>query len=580
MKRTVLTFCGFLVLVAALVVTQGCGAGIGFTTRNSTGIEAGIYTGTLSCDKTYFDTCGTASPFSQISETTETVSIGDSGLPIAQGKEVSEGAFITLDIGGIQASGSISNVSVSENSVRVQTDMQYALGDDDRFGLCIQNLAVTDFTTYESDGQGRIVYVQTRIMADDGGPAMTAECRGILDSGIVDGDGPDGRVLDSDGDGFSDDDEINFTPGTDPFDATDNPNNVRDTDGDGCSDYDELTFDGFCDNDPNTPPPDLDGDGSPDDSDNCPFTSNVDQADSDGDGVGDVCDNCPADANGDQGDTEGDGVGDVCDNCVFDGNPSQLDSDSDGVGDLCDDCAEGSDALDADGDLVPDDCDNCALTPNILQLDSDGDGVGLACDNCPIHFNPSQADSDGDGIGDACTLVFDLDGDGILDDVDNCIFVANPDQLDSDGDGLGDACDFEVPPTTLVIVSIYGFGFDSVLELSDASVWDVTFGSTLGWFAGDAVAVDFFTITNLDENESVSVSQVGTAIAYSTILQVSSGGEFVELLNGTLWEIDMLDQLWVSLWLPAQQVVVVQDFLSYSLVHEFDGRIVGATLVQ
>ncbi|MCH7526409.1 MAG: thrombospondin type 3 repeat-containing protein [Planctomycetes bacterium] len=107
----------------------------------------------------------------------------------------------------------------------------------------------------------------------------------ILDNGIVDGDGSDGLVLDSDGDGFSDDEEINFIPGTDPFDPTDNPNNVRDTDGDGCSDYDELNFDGFCDNDPNTPPPDLDGDGTPDDSDNCPFTSNADQADTDGDGA-------------------------------------------------------------------------------------------------------------------------------------------------------------------------------------------------------------------------------------------------------------------------------------------------------
>lgn len=58
--------------------------------------------------------------------------------------------------------------------------------------------------------------------------------------------------VDSDGDGFSDDLEISSTPGTDPFDATDNPNNVRDTDGDGCSDFDELNFSGFCDSDPNT----------------------------------------------------------------------------------------------------------------------------------------------------------------------------------------------------------------------------------------------------------------------------------------------------------------------------------------
>jgi hypothetical protein len=67
---------------------------------------------------------------------------------------------------------------------------------------------------------------------------------------------PDTTLLDSDGDGFPDEVEANGAPGTDPFDPTDNPNNVRDTDGDGCSDYDELHFDGFCDNDPETTPQD------------------------------------------------------------------------------------------------------------------------------------------------------------------------------------------------------------------------------------------------------------------------------------------------------------------------------------
>lgn len=41
------------------------------------------------------------------------------------------------------------------------------------------------------------------------------------------------------------------------------------------------------------PPPDTDGDRTPDDADNCPTIYNPDQRDTDGDGVGDVCDNCP-----------------------------------------------------------------------------------------------------------------------------------------------------------------------------------------------------------------------------------------------------------------------------------------------
>lgn len=72
-------------------------------------------------------------------------------------------------------------------------------------------------------------------------------------------DDVDSSIVDTDGDGFSDNDEVATTPGTDPFDATDNPDNVRDTDGDGCSDFDELNFNGFCNNDPVVPG---DGDGS------------------------------------------------------------------------------------------------------------------------------------------------------------------------------------------------------------------------------------------------------------------------------------------------------------------------------
>src|SRR5205823_4492392 len=38
---------------------------------------------------------------------------------------------------------------------------------------------------------------------------------------------------------------------------------------------------------------DADGDGIPNNLDNCPFTANPDQADRDGDGIGDACDKCP-----------------------------------------------------------------------------------------------------------------------------------------------------------------------------------------------------------------------------------------------------------------------------------------------
>jgi hypothetical protein len=60
--------------------------------------------------------------------------------------------------------------------------------------------------------------------------------------------------------------------------------------------------------------PDADGDGAPDDTDNCVNEPNPSQQDSDFDGLGDVCDNCPSVPNPDQQDDDGtDGVGNACD---------------------------------------------------------------------------------------------------------------------------------------------------------------------------------------------------------------------------------------------------------------------------
>jgi Thrombospondin type 3 repeat len=111
--------------------------------------------------------------------------------------------------------------------------------------------------------------------------------------------------------------------------------------------------------------PDGDGDGVPDDEDNCPLVSNPDQTDTDGDGQGDACD----------ADDDGDGVPDDEDNCLLLANPDQTDTDGDGQGDACD--------ADDDGDGVPDDEDNCPLLANPDQADVDEDGIGDACD--PSH---------------------------------------------------------------------------------------------------------------------------------------------------------------------------------------------------
>ena len=164
---------------------------------------------------------------------------------------------------------------------------------------------------------------------------------------------------------------------------------------------------------------DFDGDGFPNDGDNCPHTANSDQLDTDGDGLGDACDPCPNDATND---TDSDGVCQDVDNCPAVADPDQTDNDSDGLGNPCDTCPDDP-ANDADSDGICGNVDNCPAIANLDQTDADEDGTGDACDACP---NDAANDADGDG---ACA------------GVDNCPTIANPEQVDADVDGLGDACD-------------------------------------------------------------------------------------------------------------------------------------------
>lgn len=123
-------------------------------------------------------------------------------------------------------------------------------------------------------------------------------------------------------------------------------------------------------------------------------------------------------------DSDGDGIFDNVDNCPVTSNADQADFDEDGVGDACD--------PDNDNDGVPDATDNCPL---LL-----GPNYCYTCDPQVLDSDPDQTDTDGDLLGNICDP--DDDNDGVNDDApDNCPLVANSDQLDTDGDGIGDACD-------------------------------------------------------------------------------------------------------------------------------------------
>ncbi len=155
------------------------------------------------------------------------------------------------------------------------------------------------------------------------------------DDGVIDGDEPswdedtDGddiinaRDPDSDNDGILDGTELgvtdnerhpdtdadagNFVPDADPTTTTDPLD--PDTDKGGVPDgVEDSNRNGRIDDgerDPNNPVDD----------------GGVNEGDRDGDGVPDDIDNCPDDANGDQGDDDGDGTGDACDSDPgFDGD--------------------------------------------------------------------------------------------------------------------------------------------------------------------------------------------------------------------------------------------------------------------
>ena len=152
---------------------------------------------------------------------------------------------------------------------------------------------------------------------------------------------------------------------------------------------------------------DVDDDGVPDITDNCPEIANASQANGDGDTHGNACDNCPTFTNENQANSDSDSLGNACDNCWGVSNTSQVDSDFD--------CPVKPYTTDP----------RCGDACEFTGPDADSDGIIDSEDNCPSLSNLFQEDSyppQTNGMGDACECEGNFDGDLDVDGTDASTF--------------------------------------------------------------------------------------------------------------------------------------------------------------
>ena len=250
--------------------------------------------------------------------------------------------------------------------------------------------------------------------------SISLDLAGVDGSGTLEdaGSDPVDLVVDTDGDGLSDDEEDAL--GTDPEDD--------DTDDDGLSDGDEV-------NTHETDPldDDTDDDGLIDGDEVDTHATDPLDDDTDDDGLidGDEVDDHETDPLDDDSDDDGLSDGDEVD--THETDPNDSDSDDDGLTDGDEVDTHGTDPNDpdtddggvSDGDEVADGTDPTAPLDDLI--DSDGDGLTDG-EETELGTDPNDPDSDDDGLTDG-------------EEVDE--HGTDPNDPDTDGGGLSDGEEVE-----------------------------------------------------------------------------------------------------------------------------------------
>ena len=300
----------------------------------------------------------------------------------------------------------------------------------------------TDPNNPDSDGDGLTDDEEVNTTGTDPNDRDT-DGDGLDDNEELDVFNTDPLDPDSDGDGLTDGEEVDDW-GTDPNDP--------DTDDGGVPDGEEVLQDGTDPLDPNDDQNDTDsdGDGLTDDEE-IDLGTDPNNPDSDGDGLDDGEEVNDTNTDPLDDDTDGDGLSDGDEVDIHGTDPNDDDTDDDGLGDGVEVTETFTDPLDADSDddglLDGEEVNDWGTDPN--DPDSDDDGL-LDGDEVNVHgTDPLDADTDDGGVEDGQEVL--EDGTDPLDGSDDLI---GPDDLKFVGGGCACDSNTGAPTGWLGLVAL------------------------------------------------------------------------------------------------------------------------------